>query len=341
MDWKYDVFLSKNTKDYNEVRQLLTFLENAGLRVFESQKSLPKLGLADYAQAIDNAIELSQNLIVLCSANELGTGEGRNSRWVYYEWTLFRNELLSKRKNGSLLTVLCNDINVNMLPVGLRKYQTFELDNIEESGILDYIKNKEEVNSVNNDLSFDKKNTVAIDLKMFDFGYHFSICMFVKMQNKQNDNIFNMLQEDIDELDGISWKDPFQMLLESPEKIVKELKALYGNVAGDIFSLGQYCGISVSMALFVILGAEDVFKKLQSIFIPYIRIADSLGIPQSVIENLITMIEDKDQERITNYYKLVRRAVAIRNETSMKCPYCGAITAIGSEKCYNCMNTLK
>ncbi len=52
MDLKYDVFLSKNSKDEKEIRRLLAFLENAGLSVFESEKSLPKLGLADYAQAI-------------------------------------------------------------------------------------------------------------------------------------------------------------------------------------------------------------------------------------------------------------------------------------------------
>lgn len=341
MDLKYDVFLSKNTKDYNDVQKLLNFLENAGLKVFESQKDLPKLGKADYAQAIDNAIDLSRNLIVLCSPNELATGEGDNSNWVYYEWTLFRNELLSKRKKGNLLTVLCDGININMLPVGLRKYQAFELNNIEQSGILDYLRNEEEVRSVNNSLSFDKKNTVAIDLKMFDFGYHFSICMFAKMQNKQDNDFINILQEDLDELDGIPWKDSSQILLVNPEGISQKLTILYGKIAGDIFSLGQYCGISVSMALFVILGAKDVFKELQSVFIPYVRIAASLGISQSVIEKLITMVEEKDQERILNYYKLVRRAVAIRNETSRECPFCGAITAFDAKECYNCKSPLK
>lgn len=339
MNLKYDVFLSKNTKDYNEVQRLLTFLENSGLRVFEAQKSLPKLGIADYAQAIDNAIELSQNLIVLCSANELGTGEGRNSSWVYYEWTLFRNELLSKRKEGNILTVLCNGISINMLPVGLRKYESFELDNIENSGILEYIRDRERTDSVNDYILFDKKNTVAIDLKMFDFGYHFSICLFAKMQN--NDSFTNLLQEDINELDRISWKNAFQILSENPDDIVKELKKLYNNVAADIFSLGQYCGISASMALFVALGAEEVFKQLQSVLIPYIQIADSLGIPQSVIESLITMVREKDQLRIANYHKIVRRAVAIRHETLRKCPFCGTITTIYTKNCPNCMSPLE
>lgn len=339
MDMKYDVFLSKNTKDCNEVQKLLTFLENAGLSVFESQKSLPKLGVADYAQAIDNAIELSQNLIVLCSANELGTGEGANSSWVYYEWTLFRNELLSKRKKGNLLTVLCNGININMLPVGLRKYQAFELDNIENSGILEYIRSTEQVNSVDKKLSNEIKTTGVIELKMFDFGYHFSICMAAKMQN--NDDFDNLLQEDLDELDGAPWDNPFQLLSESHEIIAERIKTSYGNTSADIFSLGQYCGIATNFALFIVLGAKDVLKQLESILTPYIRIAALLGIPQSVIENLLTMIEENDKQRIVNYHKLVRRAVAIRSETSRKCPFCGAITAIGNEKCYNCMNSIK
>lgn len=334
---KYDVFLSKNTKDHNEVEKLLSFLENAGLHVFESQKSLPKLGLADYAQAIDNALELSQNLIVLCSTNELATGEGKDSSWVYYEWTLFRNELLSKRKNGNLITVLCNNVTINMLPVGLRKYQSFELDNIEISGILDYFKNNEEVTS-NMDISSNKKNTVAIDLKMFDFGYHFSLCMFAKMQ--KNNSFDNLLQADLDELE-MQWKDKYQILSANLDEITEEIKKSYGEVAADVFSLGQYCGICTNMALFVVMGAEDVLTKMQSVFIPYIRIADSLGIAQSVIEKLIAMIEEKDQERITNYHKLVRRAVALRNETSCECPFCGAATTIETTKCYNCKSKLK
>lgn len=337
MDLKYDVFLSKNSKDDKETRRLLAFLENAGLSVFESEKSLPKLGHADYAQAIDNAIDLSRNLIVLCSANELGTGEGSNSRWVYYEWTLFRNELLSKRKDGNILTVMCDGININMLPVGLRKYQAFELDNIEKTGILDYLRNGKELNVDRNHLS--NNNMVALDLKMFDFGYHLSLCIFAKMQNKNIDDID--LQADLDKINELPWKDPSQVLSESQDEIAAKLKTLYGQAAADIFSLGQYCGISVSMALFVILGAEDVFKELQKVLVPYIRLADSLGIPKSVIEKLKDMVLDKDQERIVNYHKLVRRSVASRNETSRECPFCGAITTIETEKCYNCKNQLK
>jgi len=339
MDLKYDVFLSKNSKDDKEVQRLLAFLENAGLSVFESEKSLPKLGLADYAQAIDNAIDLSRNLIVLCSANELGTGEGNNSRWVYYEWTLFRNELLSKRKNGNLLTVLCGGININMLSVGLRKYQSFKLDNIEKTGILDYIQNRETINEERIHLSFNRNNTVVIDLKMFDFGYHFSMCKFAKMQNNNTYDIY--LQEDLDEIKESPWKESSKILSENDEELAEKLKTLYGQEAVDIFSLGQYCGISESMALFVILGAVDVYKELKKVLVPYIRLADSLGIPQSVIGKIINMVMDKDQERIVNYHKLVRRSVALRNETSRKCPYCGAITTIESEKCYNCKNLLK
>ncbi len=339
MDLKYDVFLSKNSKDEKEIRKLLAFLENAGLSVFESEKSLPKLGVADYAQAIDNAIDLSRNLIVLCSANELGTGEGSNSRWVYYEWTLFRNELLSKRKNGNILTVLCDGININMLPVGLRKYQAFELDNIEKTGILDYLRNEKELNVDRNHLSSNNSNTVALDLKMFDFGYHLSLCIFAKMQNKNIGDID--LQADLDEIKESPWKDPSQVLSENPEEIAGKLKTLYGQAAADLFSLGQYCGISVSMALFVILGAEGVFEELQKVLVPYIRLADSLGIPKSVIEKLKNMVLDKDQERIVNYYKLVKRSVALRNETSRECPFCGAITTVETEKCYNCKNRLK
>ena len=311
---KYDVFLSKNTKDYKETIKLLSFLESSGLRVFESQQSLPKVGIADYAKAIDDALEQSENLIVLFSPNEIGTGEGDNSSWVYYEWTSFRNELLSKRKKGNLLSVLCNGVNISMLPFGLRKYQAFNLADIENSNLLEYIIKKGIDDYDDKIFSFERSNSVAEDLKLFDFGHHFSVCMFAKLQNK--DDFMGLLQEDLDGFGKLIWKDSHQIITINPDEIVKEIKKDYGDNAADIFSIGNYCGILTSMALFVILGATDVLKQLQTILAIFKGLAYSLGVPESVVSSLITMINEKDQQGISCYYKIVRRAIAIRHETS-------------------------
>ncbi len=335
---KYDVFLSKNTKDYKEASKLLSFLENAGLNVFESQKSLPRLGLADYAKAIDDALEQSENLIVLCSPNELGTGEGIYSNWVYYEWTSFRNELLSKRKDGNLLTVLCDGVNIDMLPLGLRKYEAFSFSTIEGSKILEYFKKKNDGDTTTTISTFDKRSSVAEDLRLFDLGHHFSLCMFAKMQGK--DNFQDLLQEDLDGFGKLPWTKSSEIVSVSIDKIAEEIEKIYGNTAADIFSLGQYCGISANIALFIVLGADDAMQQLQSVLIPFVKKANSLGIPGSTVNSLIAMIEEKNQERIINYHKIIRRAVAIRKETTVKCPYCGAITSIDNRKCPNCMSTL-
>lgn len=336
---KYDVFISKNTKDLKEARILASFLERAGLNVFESEKLLPRLGVADYAQAIDDAIEQSENLIVLCSPNELATGKGFSSSWVYYEWTSFRNELLSKRKDGNLMTVLCDGVKIEMLPLGLRKYQAFELATIEDSGLLSYFSKKRTVSEI---VEFENNNSVVDDLKMFDLGYHFSICKFSDMHDKSKSGIYlEILQEDLHGLDNFRWQDSRDMMLQAIDDLSNSIKDQYGATASDLFSLGQYCGIITSMALFVVLGAEIIPGKFNSVLYQFVREANSLGIPTQVVMSLLKMIDDKDKERISNYYKIIRRSVATRKETSRKCPYCGATVANDNDKCYNCMSPLQ
>ncbi len=137
---KYDVFISKNNKDAQYANYLVNFLERNGLRVFESGKSLPNMGDADYGDKIDESLENSENMLVVISPNELGSGKGDFSRWVHYEWTTFRNECLSKRKDGNLITVICGNITIDQLPLGLRKFEAFEFDSFENSDILEYLK---------------------------------------------------------------------------------------------------------------------------------------------------------------------------------------------------------
>ena len=133
----YDIFLSRNKKDMVEAERLRLFFESYGLSVFDPDLLLPSKNMVDYARAIDQAIELSDNLIVLCSPNELGTGDGNSSNWVNHSWCLFRYELLYKRKKGNLFTIL-KGVDVNDLDIGLRQYEAFQMDDIESSGILNH-----------------------------------------------------------------------------------------------------------------------------------------------------------------------------------------------------------
>ena len=336
---KYDVFLSKNTKDIDSANKLFAYLENAKLDIFESSKSLPRLGIADYALAIDEALENSENMIVLCSQYELADGKGSSSNWVYYEWTSFRNELLSKRKKGNLITVLCDGVKVDQLPLGLRKYEAFELNTIEKSEILNYFKKRDNNKEFDSISSFSENDSISLDLKMFDFGHHFAICMFAKMQNK--DDFLDLLQQDLNELEKMPMRNAEQLISEGPDDAAKEIKTLYGKEAAEIFSLGQYCGIAISLGLFAVLGANLDQQQIHSVFTPFINSAASLGIPKSVVTDLLKLIENKEQERVSLYYKVVRRAVAIRHQTSKICPHCGAIVSNDNDKCPSCMSTIE
>lgn len=304
---KYDVFLSKNTKDILEAKKLVDFLENVGLKVFESTKSLPNYGSSDYAMAIDEALEKSEHLIVLCSLNEFGTGEDADSKWVYYEWTTFRNELLSKRKTGNLITVLCDGVELNMLPIGLRKYEFFKLSEIENSSILNYLRNnnidKQEQSSKSN-----QRNSSVNNLKFFDFGYHFALNMFAKMQNK--DDFSELLQKDINTFDKLLWKNSDELMSIGPDNVVKEVKSKYGNIAADIFEFGQYCGISTTMALFIVKGA-NIMEQFEMTFNSFLLKAKSLGIQTDCVEILLDLVKKKDEVEISNFYKVVRHAISM------------------------------
>ena len=128
---EYDIFLSKNTKDLTEARRVVDLLKSYGLKVFESTQELSNIGKTDYASSIDKALENSRHIIILCSKNEFGTGEGSDSLWVYYEWSSFRNEILSKRKEGNIAVVLSGGISISSVAFGLRKYEYFSIDEIE------------------------------------------------------------------------------------------------------------------------------------------------------------------------------------------------------------------
>lgn len=333
---RYDIFLSKNTKDTKEADILYNYLSNAGLIVFESSRSLPQMGLADYAKSIDNALEQSENLIILCSPNEHGTGEGDSSRWVYYEWTSFRNELFSKRKNGNIVIVLCDGVTIKDLAFGLRKYEVFQLSSIKESHFLQYFGVQDSIHD--NISSFENNSPLASELQMFDFGHHYSLCIFAKMQ--QRDDFSELIEEDLKDISLLPWEKAIEVMAKSPDEVTTEIQNKYGDTSADIFTLGQLCGICSLMALFWVMGADISKQQFESSFVPLQNKANSLGVSAKNVKLILSMIEEKDQNRIANYYKIIRRAIAIRHSTLVQCPYCGQNNANDQERCSNCHSIL-
>lgn len=94
-------------------------------QVFLADKELRKLGIADYGKAIDEALDSSAHMIVVCSNPEYL--EKEKSPYVYSEWHTFTEEIRSGRKKGNLMTVLTDNVKIKDLPIALRNSQSFPL----------------------------------------------------------------------------------------------------------------------------------------------------------------------------------------------------------------------
>lgn len=118
-----DVFISRKSEDAALAKQLYNFLTEKGLRTFDSDEALPKMGNTDYLEQIDKALENCLHMVVLGSSIE-----HIQSRWVKKEWSSFINEKLSGRKNGNLLTIITDGLLIQDLPLSLRNYQVIFFD---------------------------------------------------------------------------------------------------------------------------------------------------------------------------------------------------------------------
>lgn len=130
---KYDVFISSKSDDYHLAEEVYGFLVAGGLSVFIASEELKKIGEAKYAEAIDEVLDNTIHMVVVASSlNHI------KSKWVKYEWSTFSNDLKSGYRDGNLLTILGNDIELKTLPASLRHQQSFRLDSYRKE-ILDYL----------------------------------------------------------------------------------------------------------------------------------------------------------------------------------------------------------
>ena len=117
------VFISSKSEDYPQARKVYDFLTGQGYSCFFSAVTIQKMGNTDYKDAIDNALESADHLVVVTSSRE-----NADSKWVKYERNTFANELLSGRKGGNLLTVACGGLEPNQLPLALRQRQVLRFE---------------------------------------------------------------------------------------------------------------------------------------------------------------------------------------------------------------------
>lgn len=134
---KYNVFISSKSEDYHLAEQVYNFLKENGLKVFLASRELDRLGEAQYADAIDEALDHTTHMIVVASSVE-----HIKSKWVKSEWSTFSNDLKSGYRSGNLLNVLTKDIKLKDLPASIRHNQSFTFENYKEH-ILSYLQEDE------------------------------------------------------------------------------------------------------------------------------------------------------------------------------------------------------
>ncbi len=134
MKMGYDVFISSKSQDYDYAEEVYDFLVQQGIKVFFAKRSLPDIGSTNYSREIDNALDETNNVIVVTSSEAYV-----NSGWVEYEWDSFANDLRNKRKYGNLLTILARDMCNDKLPRTLRARQTLRYEDYKKT-VLSYLK---------------------------------------------------------------------------------------------------------------------------------------------------------------------------------------------------------
>lgn len=137
---KYDVFISAKSEDYNLAKGVFRFLVDNGLSVFLANAELRKIGMSQYAEAIDMALDAAKHMIVVASCIDY-----IRSPFVHYEWSVFSNDLKSGYRSGNLLTILTDEVHLRELPPSLRHQQSYCIDTYQQE-ILGYLgKGEDEV----------------------------------------------------------------------------------------------------------------------------------------------------------------------------------------------------
>jgi len=140
---EYDVFISFKhresdgvtpTRDSHLAEEIFHHLTSCGFRVFFSKISLELLGRDAYKRAIDDALDASTVLIAV------GTSlENLESRWVYYEWDSFLQEILSGRKRNGRVFACVEAQSRFLLPYPLRSLTVFRHGSDPLESISNYI----------------------------------------------------------------------------------------------------------------------------------------------------------------------------------------------------------
>lgn len=132
---EFDVFISHRSTDFNIAYKVYSLLVDNGHRPFLSKKSLPAMGSVEYMDSIYNTIDDCKHFILITSSSD-----NVQSKWVKAEWSSFLGEKLANRKSGNILTVIDGEMSIGQLPLPLRQYEVFKLNELNYDLLSNYLK---------------------------------------------------------------------------------------------------------------------------------------------------------------------------------------------------------
>jgi predicted aspartyl protease len=118
----FDVFICHKSDDYTEARKVYDVLEKAGRRAFLYEITRQQAVQPDVTKAVDDVLELSRHLVLICSSRER-----IESPWLAAEWRSFESLRRAGLKTGHLVPVLCGKMTREQLPASLHRYASVSL----------------------------------------------------------------------------------------------------------------------------------------------------------------------------------------------------------------------
>ncbi len=131
----YDVFISYKSADESLARRVYDYLISQGKRVFFACEVLSEMGKTEYRDAIMDALDHSQHLVLVTSSVDYIT-----NNWVKEEWSFFVSKLIEEDHKGNLVMIIRDDANIKKekLPPNLRYKQRLLMSNFKDT-LNDYL----------------------------------------------------------------------------------------------------------------------------------------------------------------------------------------------------------
>jgi hypothetical protein len=131
----YDVFISYKSEDEKYARRVYDFLLESGKKVFFACEVLPEMGKTEYRDAIMDALDHSQHLVLVASNINYIT-----SNWVKEEWSFFVSKMIEDSHKGNLVLIETEsaDLRKNDLPPNIRYKQRLKMSDFRKQ-LLGYL----------------------------------------------------------------------------------------------------------------------------------------------------------------------------------------------------------